>query len=139
MKRGDILCYRYALGDRNLYCKRLIGLPGDHIEIQGKKIILNHKKISQKQLPELECDTARLDPPAAREAFNCFEEDLDGLKYKTIWGSRPDFGDNYGPEFIPGGNYFFLGDNRGQSFDGRMSRARKDDIRGKVISIERRN
>jgi signal peptidase I len=92
-RRGDIVVFEYP-EDRSIhYIKRLIGLPGDTIEIVNKVVFVNGEK---------------LDMPQAR-----FED-------PEVLPSAVSVRDNFGPEIVPPHCYFMMGDNRDNSRDSRF-------------------
>ncbi len=92
-RRGDIVVFEYP-EDRSIhYIKRLIGLPGDMIEVVNKVVFVNGKK---------------LDVPQAR-----YED-------PEILPSAVSVRDNFGPEIVPPNCYFMMGDNRDNSRDSRF-------------------
>ncbi|MCX6620187.1 MAG: signal peptidase I, partial [Acidobacteria bacterium] len=46
-KRGDIIVFRYPVDIRQTFVKRVIGIPGDHIRLENKSVILNGKKLNE--------------------------------------------------------------------------------------------
>src|SRR5258705_8747099 len=47
VKRGDIIVFRYPIDIRQTFVKRVIGVPGDHIRLENKRVILNGKALSE--------------------------------------------------------------------------------------------
>ncbi len=92
-KRGDILVFKCPIEPDKYYVKRVIGLPGETIEIKNKVVYINGKKIH--------------DPWGIHK---------DPIIYPREMNPR----DNFGPYKIPPNNYFVMGDNRDESFDSRF-------------------
>lgn len=100
VKRGDVLVFKFPEQPEVLYVKRLIGLPGETLEVRDKKVFINGRP---------------LDEPYAHHSD------------PTIYRRRPmphgfsgDFQrDNYGPVTIPEEHFFMMGDNRDNSADSR--------------------
>jgi len=91
--RGDIVVFEYP-EDRNVhYIKRLIGLPGDTIEIVNKAVFVNGEKYD---VPQAQYE----DPEVLPSAISVR--------------------DNYGPLVVPPHCYFMMGDNRDNSRDSRF-------------------
>ncbi|WP_309610615.1 signal peptidase I [Sphingomonas sp.] len=144
-QRGDVVIVTPP-GRSDDYIKRVIGLPGDTIEVKGGRVILNGQPLK-----------AEIRPPAmvavdanAPCAVDQFPGDLvvlgdgrsfcrlpivretlpGGRTYDTIdLGQSP--GDDYGPETIPPDHVFLMGDNRDRSADSRFSLA-QDGLGGPV-------
>ncbi len=108
-KRGDILVFIYPEDRSKDFIKRLIGLPGDTIEIRNKKIFLNGLPLN---------DT--------RGVY------VDNL---IIPGSvQPR--DNFGPVTVPEDSIFVMGDNRDESYDSRFwGFVKMKDVLGKALII----
>jgi len=128
LTRGDVVVFRYPKDESVDYIKRVIGLPGDVIEYQDKKLTINGKPVPETPLPDY-LDEERLG--YAKQ----FEEDLDGRKNAVlnnpavppfIVGAEDyPYRDNctYNARGVickvPPGNYFMMGDNRDNSADSR--------------------
>ncbi len=109
-QRGDIIVFRYPEDENKDFIKRVIGLPGDTIHIQNKKVMVNGEV-----LPD-ETFTQRIDPGI-----------IDG---------RINPRDNLGPLTVPPESYFVMGDNRDQSLDSRFwGFVRMDKIKGRAFLV----
>ena len=102
-KRGDVAVFRYPLNDKINYIKRIIGLPGDIILINNKKIKVNGKEI---QKPQVSNDLPYL-----------FSEDIDDKKIYILEDLSEKTSElKY---VVPRNSYFVMGDNRDRSSDSR--------------------
>ena len=115
-KRGDIIVFKTPADNRTDYIKRLIGLPGDIIQIKNKDLYLNDVKIKKKKMDvslKINCGNEILET-------NFFEETLpNGTKYITTY--RKDGTMVNSDEYtVPKDHYFFMGDNRDCSKDSRF-------------------
>jgi signal peptidase I len=109
-KRGDVMVFRFP-GDPSVnYIKRVIGLPGDHIEYRNKKLFVNGK-------PEDQTDPrpVRLYGEGDGEVSRV-TEDLDGVNHDILLTDGPDTPFDV---VVPKGHYFVMGDNRDHSNDSR--------------------
>ena len=115
-KRGDVVVFKTPVDNRTDYIKRLIGLPGDTIQIIEKDLYLNNSKINKKK------STKGTSINCGREIINVnfFEEILSNEKrFITVY--REDGTMLNTDKFVvPENHYFFMGDNRDCSKDSRF-------------------
>ncbi|EQB01342.1 signal peptidase I [Sphingobium baderi] len=131
--RGDIVIVS-PQNRREDYIKRVIGLPGDIVEVRGGQIILNGQPVPQKALKPIRVPIDGNAPcppmqfPGARRtgadgASYCElpvkQEVLPGGKTYVTIDMGPSALDWYGPVRIPRGHVFLMGDNRDNSADSR--------------------
>ena len=115
-KRGDIIVFKTPYDNRTDYIKRLIGLPGDTVQIINKNLYLNDVKILKKRVIssiKIICGNEKLDAVY-------FEETLpNGIKYLAVYRKEGTMM-NTDKFLIPKNHYFFMGDNRDCSKDSRF-------------------
>ena len=115
-KRGDVIVFKTPADNRTDYIKRLIGLPGDKVQIVNKDLYLNDVKIKRKKLdisPNIFCGKEIL-------KINAYEETLpNGKKYIAVY-KKDGTMVNTDEFIVPDDHYFFLGDNRDCSKDSRF-------------------
>ncbi len=92
-QRGDIMVFKYPKDESRDFIKRVIGLPGDKLEIKSRKVYVNGEPINE-------------------DAY-AYHEFADLNTY-------PHPRDNFGPVTIPEKSYFVMGDNRENSMDSRF-------------------
>ncbi len=97
-KHGDIAVFRFPPNPSIYFIKRVIGLPGDKLQMINKKLYRNGKAINE---PYVQHTDNLIDPPNMP---------------KGMFGQR----DNWGPIIVPKGKYFMMGDNRDESYDSRF-------------------
>lgn len=91
VERGDVVVFRFP-GDRSKdYIKRVVGLPGDKVELRNKVLYVNGEKW----------------------------EDPYGVNKGGLYGEDMEKNVSFGPYSVPEGNIFVMGDNRDRSFDSR--------------------
>lgn len=90
--RGDVVIFAYPLDDRTHVIKRVIGLPGDTVELRDRQVVVNGAVTEE--------PWAHWDGPVVLPAE---------VRLKAT----------FGPVTVPKGKYLVLGDNRNASYDGR--------------------
>jgi signal peptidase I len=113
-KRGDVVVFKLPRDTSTDYIKRVIGLPGDRIEVHNGIVSINGQ--AAPQTPAGEYAGPEESRPKPR-----YEETLpNGVKYYVLhWKADGDL-DNVGPFEVPAGQYFMMGDNRDESLDSRV-------------------
>ena len=113
IRRGDIIVFKYPdQPDRDLI-KRVIGLPGETVELRNKKVYVNGQGINEPYVHFLT-------PPST-----AFQE-----------VTSSDVLENYGPVTVPPDQYFVMGDNRDNSEDSRYwGFLPRNNVKGKALII----
>jgi len=127
-RRGDVVVVRNPDGGSVPFVKRLIGLPGDVIELRNEVLYVNGKVMPVELLPEQKSDDG--------ETILLGTEDLGGRRHPVrILPDRPAFR-NFGPITVPEGEIFVMGDNRDESYDSRFwGFVDMKDVLGKALII----
>ncbi|HZZ32929.1 MAG TPA: signal peptidase I [Phenylobacterium sp.] len=113
-QRGDVIVFRLPRDPDETYIKRLIGLPGDRVQVIRGAVYVNGRPIPR----QFEGQVRDHDDPA-RVVQQASETAPDGRRYETFAGSADGEGDNTDVYVVPEGTYFFMGDNRDNSADSR--------------------
>jgi len=127
-QRGDVVVVRNPDGGSIPFVKRLIGLPGDVVELRNETLYLNGKAMPAEFQPERKADDG--------ETLLLGTEDLMGRKHPIrILPDRPAFR-TFGPITVPEGEIFVMGDNRDESRDARFFGSRPvTDLLGRAVGI----
>ncbi len=119
-ERGDVIVFKLPRDNHTDYIKRLIGLPGDRIQVRGGVVYINGKGVPRDEMtPATEKTPFGFGRPVQR-----YRETLpNGRSYVTYsYGSDGEV-DNTGTYVVPAGHYFLMGDNRDNSQDSRFPEA----------------
>ena len=115
-KRGDVVVFKTPADNRTDYIKRLIGLPGDKVQVINKDLYLNGIKVEKKQVEtslNINCGGEIL-------KVDVYEETLpNGKRYLAVYRKDGTM-INTDEYIVPEEHYFFLGDNRDCSKDSRF-------------------
>jgi signal peptidase I len=137
-KRGDVVVFRYPGKDED-YVKRLIGLPGDRVQMRGGQLILNGKAVPKTRVadwlmpvtPNSPCRYGgEIRPPAVEAGqrycrYPRYRETLPGGRSYEVLDQVESAADDTGIYTVPAGHYFMMGDNRDDSADSRFSLEQK--------------
>jgi len=108
--RGDVVVFTPPHDPTKNYVKRLVGVPGDTLEMRHKELYLDGVRVEEPY--------ARYSDRAGDAVHPDMEWQSNHLIARTSRGYHPTR-DNWGPLVVPEGKYFMLGDNRDNSEDSR--------------------
>jgi signal peptidase I len=115
IKRGDVIVFKYPEEPDRDFIKRVIGLPGETLEVRDKKVFVNGTALDEPYAHYLQ-------PVASPSEFH----------EVTSFDVR----DRYGPVTVPPDHYFMMGDNRDNSQDSRYwGFLPRENIKGKALVI----
>jgi signal peptidase I len=102
VRRGDIIVFHYPVDTRWVFIKRVVGLPGDTLQVKGGLLYVNGRQLSEPYIRKVNGVPETTEPgqPAA------------GTTMAPAWSLSK-------PYTVPAGNCFVMGDNRTQSDDSR--------------------
>jgi len=115
VKRRDVIVFKFPEDPERDFIKRVIGLPGETVELKEKKIYIDGKPLDEPYVHFLE-------PPRS------------GAEFGEV--TSADLRERYGPVTVPPNQYFVMGDNRDNSQDSRYwGFLPREYIKGKALVI----
>jgi signal peptidase I len=116
IERRDVIVFKYPEEPERDFIKRVIGLPGETVELRNKKVFINGRPIDEPYVQFL-------DPPGSASSSEADFTDFDVRR-------------QYGPVTVPANHYFVMGDNRDNSQDSRYwGFLPREYIKGKALMV----
>ena len=132
--RGDVVVFRPPHDRERVYVKRVVGLPGDTLEMRHKLLVLNGEPQEEEYAHHLDNRGDAVHPDMKWQGDYL-------VAAEPVWTYHPSR-DNWGPLVVPAGRFFVLGDNRDNSEDSRYwGFIRREDITGRpwLVYLSLRN
>ncbi len=115
-ERGDVVVFKLPRDNSTDYIKRVIGLPGDTVQMIDGMVYINGEVVPRKRVEDFETRTRT----GLRRRVAQYEETLpNGVAYRVLDVEPNGPSDNTVVYRVPDGHYFMMGDNRDNSADSR--------------------
>ena len=155
-KRGDVIVFIYPEDEKLDFIKRVVGVPGDHVQIKDDKLYVNDVEVTEEEIPVVGVDpkdkrrllvseaeaVEKIPPPFRRipfyrgfENYKIQMENLTGYNH-MIQRSRLLPNNEEIDLVVPPDNFYVMGDNRDQSADSRVwGFVPRKNLKGKALFI----
>jgi signal peptidase I len=118
-ERGDVAVFKLPRDNRTDYIKRIIGLPGDRIQVRAGTLYVNSEAVKRERIE----DFIDRDGPVAIRTAQFVETLPNGRRHRILEVSDQGPLDDTPVYTVPAGHYFAMGDNRDNSLDSRVQGA----------------
>lgn len=138
-QKGDIVVFMFPKDESIYYIKRVVGTPGDTVELRNKVLFINQKKVERDLLsaPVTEPIFKTLDDPKYTASnLDLYTEHLNQVDHTIMIDKNSFMSENFGPITVPADRLFVMGDNRDFSNDSRYwGFVPMRNVKGKAIFI----
>jgi signal peptidase I len=135
-QRGDVIVFKFPQDHSTDYIKRVVGLPGDTVEVRQGQLYVNGQEIHRERM-RMPCHYSEVSNAGVPDDHDCehWVETLGNKVHDTILEpSHP--ATDHPRSVIPAGEVFVMGDNRDNSYDSRRwGTVKMDLIKGRALII----
>jgi signal peptidase I len=135
-KRGDVIVFKWPVDTSTDYIKRVVGLPGDTVEVRQGQLYVNGNEIHRERVP-VRCHYSEISTAGVPDDHDCehWMETLGSKVHDTILEPSHPAADH--PRLVvPAGEVFVMGDNRDNSYDSRKwGTVKMNLIKGRALII----
>lgn len=135
VKRGDVVVFKFPKNPSVNYIKRVIGLPGETIEVKNKEVFINGLKMKTIKLDKREFMQG-MDEKFKDENLSFYRTYIDDKSFVYQVNNDNYFMIDNDKVTVPEGHYFVMGDNRDHSYDSRLwGFVPFESIKGKAVVV----